>query len=71
MTRQTQGRVICSGLGAFVDLPCPKREACANYTHWTKDPRSVFRACLDDKFPHFVPLNAAPVPVAGQQELFA
>ena len=69
MSTQTQGRVICSGLSTFA--PCPKREACANYTHWTEDPRSVFSACLDDKFPHFVPLDATPAPVAGQQELFA
>jgi hypothetical protein len=70
VTTQTQGRVICSGLGSAQPC-CPKRDACANYKHWTEDPRSVFRACLDNKFQHFVPLNATPVPGVGQQELFA
>lgn len=68
----TQTR-ICSGLGCFA--PCLKREQCANYVHWTVDPRSEFNACHADngKLKHFIHIGTQaplrkPIP---QQELFA
>jgi len=65
----------CSGLGSFA--PCERRVDCANYRHWTDDPRSEFNICTitGQPFKHFVPKN---IPVnllvsdsqAGQKELF-
>ena len=63
---------ICSGLGRE---PCPKRETCANYVHWTLDPRSQFNACISSRSPlaHFSPIGArvAITTQIPQQELFA
>lgn len=63
-------RVICSGLGPPC---CEKRERCANYVHWTVDPRSEFNACKGEPYKHFVPIGFVPIAaqaVNGQGCLF-
>jgi hypothetical protein len=58
----------CSGLGSI--KPCERRADCANYRHWTDDPRSQFNICTitGKPFKNFVPKNiAAHVPVSNGQ----
>ncbi|MFC5524052.1 hypothetical protein [Polaromonas jejuensis] len=60
--------IICSGLGIE---PCPKRDECTHYAHWTVDPRSQFNACSDSgQLKHFIS-TGTPKPATPQQELFA
>ncbi len=64
----------CSGLGSIA--PCEKREFCANYRHWTEDPRSEFNICTvtGKPFKFFVPIGAPlvqkPAAPSGQLGLF-
>jgi hypothetical protein len=54
--------------------PCAKREDCANYLHWTVDPRSEFNLCTQagSGFPFFVSrdIAAAPAMATDQGSLF-
>jgi hypothetical protein len=62
---------ICSGLGLE---PCPKRQNCARYVHWTVEPRSLFNACqpgTSDKYPHYLPSGTVPATNMPQGDLFA
>ncbi len=58
----------CSGLGSMA--PCAKREDCANYLHWTVDPRSEFNLCTQagGGFPFFVSRDIAAVPALATDQ---
>lgn len=72
MMARTRGeqmmRQLCSGLGSIA--PCEKRDQCANYVHWTQDPRSKFNICTvtGDQFKHYVQRGAQIAQTAQKVE---
>lgn len=65
----------CSGLG---ERPCERRGNCANFMHWTENPRSAFNLCtpLGPGFKRHIPivesfpLSLAAAPRLTQATLF-
>lgn len=67
-------RILCSGL-LHNNRGCERRAQCANYVHWTDDPRSQFNACGSagaPEYQHFAPRGVAiePKPVLLQRDFF-